>query len=89
SKLYAQNAAHVTGDRTVVGVEPIRQWYQDVFTELLPDARFEVLGKTGEGRSRHFLWRAESSRGRVVDGNDTLGIVDGRIQYHYTYFTVH
>jgi hypothetical protein len=88
SKLYAQNAAHVTGERTVVGMEPVRQWYQEMFTALLPDAKFEVLGKNGEGRSRHFVWRAQSTLGQVVDGNDTLGIVDGRIQYHYTYFTI-
>jgi hypothetical protein len=88
SKLYAQNAAHVTGERTVVGQDAVQQWYRDLLTEKLPGAKFSILGKSGNGRSRHFLWQAASPQGQVLDGNDTLGLVDGRIQYHYTYFTV-
>lgn len=86
--LYHKNAAHVTGARTVVGADAIKEWY-DIFTQqLLPNASFELTGKSGSGNSRHFTWRATSDQGDVVDGNDTLGLRDGRIQYHYTYFTI-
>ncbi len=88
SGLYADRAAHVTGERTIVGREPVQQWYQSLFTNILPNAHFEITGKSGEGRTRHFMWRATSERGDILDGNDTLGLIDGRIQYHYTYFTV-
>jgi len=88
SGLYADRAAHVTGERTIVGKDPVQQWYQSLFTNILPNAQFEVMGKSGEGRTRHFMWRATSEQGVVMDGNDTLGLIDGRIQYHYTYFTV-
>jgi len=86
--LYNKNAAHVTGDRTIVSRTAIQEWYTTFLVEMLPDAQFQVTSKRGTGSSRHFTWTAESKAGKVLDGNDTLGILDGRIQYHYSYFTV-
>ena len=86
--LYHDNAAHVTGARTILGREPIQEWYQTMFGQLLPGGQFEMTGKSGVGHSRHFTWKATSGAGAVIDGNDTLGIRDGLIQYHYTFFTV-
>ena len=59
-----------------------------MFQTLLPEASFTVTGKSGQGESRRFTWTAKSKRGKVLDGSDTIGLKDGRIQYHYTYFTV-
>jgi hypothetical protein len=86
--LYQDNAAHVTSARTVVGSSAIVDWYKDLFTNRLPGAVFQVTGYSGSGNSRHFSWTATSSAGSVGDGNDTLGIRDGKVQYHYTYFTI-
>lgn len=88
SGLYKENAAHVTGERTIVGRAAIQEWYRTLLSQILPNGKFEVTGKSGSGRSRQFMWRAISNTGKVLDGNDTLGLIDGRIQYHYTYFTV-
>jgi len=88
TSLYNDNAAHVTGARTVVGREEIRKWYQSLFETLLPGGTFKITGKSGQGDSRRFTWSAKSRKGKVLDGSDTLGLKDGRIQYHYTYFTV-
>ncbi len=86
--LYQENAAHVTGARTVVGKPAVQQWYQTMLADLLPQGQFQLTGKTGYGSSRHFTWTATSDSGQVLDGKDTLGLRDGLIQYHYTYFTV-
>lgn len=86
--LYQENAAHVTGARTVVGKPAVQQWYQTLLTDLLPQGQFQLTGKSGLGSSRHFTWTASSDKGQVVDGKDTIGLRDGLIQYHYTYFTV-
>jgi len=88
SGLYLDNAAHVTGERTVVGKAAVKKWYEQLLTKLLPNAEFKVTGKNGSGSTRQFTWTARSDRGTVLDGNDTLGLRDGRILYHYTYFTV-
>lgn len=86
--LYRDNAAHVTGAGTSVGRLAVAQWYNRLFTQLLPNASFELTGKSGDGNSRHFTWVAESERGKVLNGKDTLGLNEGQIQYHYTFFTV-
>jgi hypothetical protein len=88
SKLYKENAAHVTGERTIVGRDAIRQWYDTLLRRVLPNGQFLVTGKSGSGDTRQFTWTARSERGTVVDGSDTLGLADGRILYHYTYFNV-
>lgn len=86
--LYLDNAAHVTGERTVIGKDAVRDWYKSLLKKTLPNAEFKVTGKSGSGSTRQFTWTAKSDRGSVFDGNDTLGLRDGRILYHYTYFTV-
>lgn len=84
--LYHENAAHVTAAQTLSGRSAIAGWYRHLLGRLLPGARFELTGHSGEGSSRHFTWTAAGPTGTVLDGNDTLGLRDGKIQYHYTYF---
>jgi hypothetical protein len=86
--LYRENAAHVTGERTVLGRQYVSAWYQTLLQDLLPEATFEVTGKIVDGDTRQFTWKADSPKGRVRDGNDTMNTVDGRIRYHYSFFTI-
>jgi hypothetical protein len=86
--LYARDAAHVTGTRTIVGRPAIRAWYQTLLRQLLPRGKFVLTGKSGTGNTRHFTWKAYSGYGDVHNGSDTLGLLDGMIQYHYSYFTL-
>jgi hypothetical protein len=88
ANLYTERAAHVTGDRTVVGRPPVEAWYRQLFEQLLPDSTFEVTGKIVDGATRHFTWSARGPKGSVDNGNDTLNVRDGRIRYHYTFFTI-
>lgn len=86
--LYTDNAVHITAARTVLGKASIRAWYQSLFDTILPNAQFTLTGYSGTGNSRHFTWSATSSAGTVSNGNDTLGLMNGQIGYHYTFFTV-
>ncbi len=86
--LYAPSAAHVSGSQTVTGPQAIRTWYQTLFTNVLPHGKFTLAGFTGTGNSRHFTWTATSSQGKVHDGNDVFGLLNGKIVYHYTFFNV-
>lgn len=85
---YNPNAVHLTSARTIQGHDALRVWYHELFTILLPSARFVLSGVTGSGNTRHFSWTATSSLGRVLDGSDTLGLSDGKIAYHYSFFTL-
>lgn len=86
--LYNPNAVHVLSSRTLQGTDQLRWWYNDLFTRVLPGATFTLVESTGETSTRHFSWRATSSRGQVENGSDSFGLVGGKITYHFSYFTV-
>jgi hypothetical protein len=86
--LYSDNAAHVTGERTIFSRQAIANWYQELLKQELPKAQFEVTGKAGSEGTRHYTWSARSPRGEIADGSDTLGLHDGKIQFHFTNYTV-
>ncbi len=88
ANLYTDRAVHVTSARTIVGKEKIRTWYHTLFNQVLPNGVFILSGFSGTGNSRHLSWTARSTAGSVNDGNDTLGLMDGKITYHYAHFSV-
>jgi hypothetical protein len=86
--LYQINGVHITTQETIQGPEKLLLWYNTFLNHTLPDAAFTLTGVTGEGNSRHFTWTAESSKGRVLNGKDTFGLLGGKITFHYTFFDV-
>jgi hypothetical protein len=86
--LYTSNALHINAARTVQGEAAIRSWYQTLFSKVLPNAKYYLSGYSRTGNTRNFNWTAVSSNGTVRNGNDTLGLLDGKIAYHYTFFDV-
>jgi len=86
--LYNPSAVHINAVRTAAGIDALRAWYTTLFNQYLPGGKFKLTGFAGTGASRHFTWTAISSRGKVENGNDTLGLANDKIAYHYTFFTV-
>jgi len=86
--LYSPNAVHVNAARTIQGVQAIRVWYQTFLNQLLPNGTFILTSFSGTGSTRQLTWTATSSAGAVLDGNDTFGLLNDKITYHYTFFTV-
>ena len=86
--LYAPNGVHVNAARTIQGVGALRTWYQTLLNQYLPNATFILTGYDGKGNNRNLTWTATSSAGNVLDGNDTLGLINDRIAYHYTFFNI-
>jgi hypothetical protein len=87
--LYAPNAVHINAARTVQGISAIRSWYESLFSQVLPNAKFTLTGHSGSGNTGQLTWTAKSDKGSVPNGNDTLGLRDGKISYHYTFFNVY
>ena len=71
----------------VKGNKAIREWYGQIYPHIFPNLKMTLTGYTGKDNSRRFTWTASSSLGNVENGNDTLGILNGKIAYHYTYFS--
>ena len=88
ASLYAASAVHITSARTIQGTQAIQQWYQILFKETLPGASFRLTGYGGNQNTRHFVWTATSPQGKVENGNDTIGLLNDHIHYHYSRFTV-
>jgi hypothetical protein len=86
--LYRADAVHITNQRTVQGQELIKSWFNTVFNTILPGGIFTLAGFSGAGSTRQITWTASSSAGNVKNGSDTLGLIDGKIAYHFSDFTV-
>lgn len=86
--LYNPKAVHVNAARTVQGIAAIRSWYESLLSQIIPNAEFVLTGHSGIGSTRHLTWTAASDKGHVRNGNDTLGLLDSKISYHYTFFDV-
>jgi len=86
--LYGLPAIHINSFRTTQGFENLRSWYTQLFNEILPNSKFKMGSFSGMGSSRHFTWTASSAKGFVRNGNDTLSISKGKINYHYSFFNV-
>lgn len=86
--LYTLTGIHSSPAETVQGPEQLLAWYHTFLTATLPNATFTLTGYSGSGSSRHFTWTADSDAGQVLNGNDTIGLKDGKIAYHYTFFSI-
>jgi hypothetical protein len=86
--LYQDRSVHITSERTIQGKTAIKSWYGSLFSQILPDATFTLAGYSGTGNIRHLNWTASSKIGDVKDGKDTIGLIDGKIAYHFSDFTV-
>lgn len=85
--LYNPGAVHVIQYRTIQGTQAIANWFTKLF-QSLPDARFVLSNFSGTGSARQFYWTATSKAGKVLNGNDTFGLANGKIQYHFSSFSV-
>ncbi len=86
--LYDAEAVHITAERTIQGSQALRTWYENWLTQILPGAEFTLTGTSGTGNLRQFTWSATSSRAQVQDGSDTLGILEGKISYHFSSYSL-
>ena len=87
-ELYQKHAVHVTSTRTVQGHDEIREWYEKLFNEILPNGFFSLSAIIGKKKMRHITWTASSSAGDIRIGSDTFSLRDGKIAYHYTFFII-
>lgn len=88
ANLYSPLAVQITSSQIVQGTEAIKTWYSTLFNQILPNAKFSLVGATGTGNTRHITWNATSSRGNVTNGSDTFGLINDKIVYHYSNFKV-
>ncbi|MBC8503649.1 MAG: phosphodiester glycosidase family protein [Anaerolineales bacterium] len=57
--LYSPRSVMVTSSRSISGEEHIRDWYQRLFSEMLPDVDFLLTDLAGTGNFRNLRWNAK------------------------------
>lgn len=88
SDFYASNAVLVTAKETIQGNGNIRGFFGQMLMNQLNDGVFTITSKEVNGNSIHYTWTCNSYRGKVTNGSDTIGIKDGKIVYHYCYYSI-
>jgi len=83
-KLYADDAVVIRPDKAIQGKEAIRQWIASLF-ETYSAGSFNLLGESQEENVYSFHWEANANSGKVINGRDTQGLVEGKISYHYAF----
>jgi hypothetical protein len=86
--LYASTAVQITPTRTIQGTEAIKTWYNTLFNQMMPNSAFTLTGSSTTGKTYHISWMASSTSGSVKNGTDTFGVIDNKITYHYSFFTI-
>ncbi|HEY9076933.1 MAG TPA: hypothetical protein VIO61_10385 [Anaerolineaceae bacterium] len=86
--VYKTGAILITPYTTLQGTNEISSYYTGLLNQTLPSATFSLVGSPGEGSFRQINWTANSSRGKVLNGSDSLAIQDGKIAYHFTSYTL-
>lgn len=84
---YLGDAVRIANKKSVTGYTSIADQVDD-FLHQLPDARFTVASITAAQNSRTVRWSARSNAGAVEDGSDSIGLIDGRIAYHASTYTI-
>lgn len=88
ASLYTTTGIRVMQNKTIQGTAAITAWFQKFFNEILPNGTFTLSGFSGTGGHRHFNWTANSTKGKINNGSDTVGLLNGKIAYHYSFFSV-
>ncbi len=88
SGLYRPDAVLVTDAQATQGQPQIRSYYERLVNVLLPQGSFTLTSYSGKGSVRHMTWTAVSKKGSVNNGCDTIGLVNAKIAYHYSDFSL-
>lgn len=83
-QLYKPNAIHVCAQQTIQGLPFLSAWFSDLINNRFNNSIFSLQSVYGKEISKHFSWNVISAGKIIYQGEDTIGIQDGKIIYHYT-----
>lgn len=81
---YADNAVHIRAEKAIQGKEAILEWTTSLINRL-GNNQFKLLGESQSKNICNFQWEGNLLNGKLVQGQDTLGLMDQKIQYHYSF----
>lgn len=85
--LYSKDAVHINANRTIQGHSELRKYYDDLLKNNLQEATFRIIDLDGNNQTRHFTWLANRGNSEIGRGEDTIGISEDKIIYHYSSYS--
>ena len=82
--LYSQDAVLVTASATLQGRTTIQTFYENLLNSTLINHHFKILGLIIKDNSRQFNWSASIANEETDQFNDSIGLIDQKIIYHYS-----
>jgi hypothetical protein len=89
-KLYEPEGVLVTNRHTLKGPYELRNYYTNLLDAVLPKGQFAVEKRESRDNIEHVTWSGSTSSlaRKISGGQDTIGLRDGRIQYHTSLYQV-
>jgi hypothetical protein len=87
-KLYTEDIVHISPMGTIQGINAVGSFLNSLLNQMLPSSTFLLTGSNKVGNSYNFTWESSSSSAIIKNGNDTIGVINNKIAYHYSYFTI-
>ena len=82
--LYSDRSVLITSSAAALGKSSIQQWLTK-FIKVLGDAEISIVSQSQHTWGYHLKWQASNGTGLWFEGQDTLGILDQKIIYHYSF----
>jgi len=82
-KLYHNNAFLIRSTQSVQGKEKIRNWIRNLLVSHTK-GEFKLMNEAQNRNIHNFRWQGEDTTGNRVEGRDTMGMLDGKIIFHYS-----
>ena len=84
---YQSDAVHIDAKETIQGHTSLAAWFTEVTNSDFKEKTIQILEISKKEHTRQFTWIAKAENGDMVEGSDTLGLLDNKIIYHYSSFT--
>ncbi len=81
---YADHAIHIRAEGAVQGKEAIRNWLASLMQDQTKGDFTLVSQTTHEKTGYSFQWAGKDKTGKLLEGRDTLGVLDQKITYQYS-----
>jgi len=86
-EFYQPDAVHIDAKETIQGLTSLSTWYTEVINSDFKEKTIQILDISKKDHTRQFSWIAKASNGDSVEGNDTLGLLENKIIYHFSSFS--
>lgn len=86
TNLYAKDAIHINAGRTIQGDLKLKEYYSDLFGTVFAGSSFSLVKLSGNDQTKHFTWQAQKDTSIIAESEDTVGISNNKIIYHYSSF---